>query len=147
MSNKSISKSELVPFTFKNGKVRIKTNNPKLDKDGRPVLTNGQLTYLWENKRDADNKPIYDSRVIFVTFVPEDGKVIPPALSKKHMSALISHAKNSGMTLLYEEGSSYTLSREFEPQTETDDDDNTITTITAKYMPRFKSAVSPMGSW
>tara|TARA_B100001094_G_C18133491_1_gene773646 strand:+ start:580 stop:1020 length:441 start_codon:yes stop_codon:yes gene_type:complete len=146
MSNTSISKSELVPFAFKNGKVRIKTNEPKLDKDGRPVLTNGSLTYLWKNKRTDDNKPIYDSRVIFVTFVPEDGKVIPPALSKKHMSKLISHAKKSGMDFIYEEGS-YTLQREFEPQIETDSDDNSITTITAKYMPVFKSQCTPMGSW
>jgi len=146
MSN-SISKSELVPHSFKNGKVRIKTNKPKLDKDGKPILSNGELAYLWENKRTDDNKPIYDSRVIFVTFVPQDGKIIPPALSKKHMSKLIAHAENSGMDFIYEEGVRYTLNREFEPQTETDDDDNTITTITAKYMPAFKSSVSPMGSW
>ena len=147
MSKASVNPSELVPFSFKNGKVRIKTNQPKLDKDGKAVLNNGRLSFLWENKRDADNKPVYDERVILITFIPEDGKVIPKTLSKAKMSKLIKHAKDNGMDFIYQKDVSYSLQREFEPQTETDDDDNTITTITAKYMPTFKSSVSPMGSW
>ena len=105
------------------------------------------MAYQWENKRDENNKPFYDERVILITFIPQDGHIIPPSLSKAKLSKLVKHAKTSGMDFLYQEGTSYTLQREFEPQTETDDDDTTITTITAKYMPAFKSAVSPMASW
>ena len=146
MSN-SNTLPELVPHSFKNGKVRIRTNNPQLDNDGKPVIKNGKLAYQWENKRYENNKPIYDERVILITFIPQDGHIIPPSLSKAKLSKLVKHAKTSGMDFLYQEGTSYTLQREFEPQTETDDDDTTITTITAKYMPAFKSAVSPMASW
>ena len=145
-SSTSISKSELVPFAFKNGKVRIKTNQPKLDNDGKPVINNGQLAYLWTNKRDESGKPEYDKKVIFITFVPEDGKVIPQTLSKVHMSKLIAHAEDSGMDFLTT-GGTYSKNREFEPQTELDSDDNTITTITVKYVPSFKSACKPMTQW
>ena len=142
----SKSLPELVPFAFKNGKQRIKTQNPKLDDDGKPIIKNGSVVMNWENKRDNNGKPLYDDGVILVTFVPEDGKVIPNTLSKAKMSKLIKHAKDSGMDFIYQEGT-YSKQREFEPQTELDSDDNTITTITVKYTPTFKSACKPMASW
>ena len=145
--NTVVGLPELVPFSFKNGKVRIKTNIPQLDNDGKPVIKNGKLAYQWENKRDADNKPVYDERVILITFIPQDGHIIPPSLSKAKLSKLVKHAKASGMEFLTQADTSYPLQREFEPQTDQDSDDNTITTITAKYIPAFKSAVAPMSAW
>lgn len=139
--------TELVPYAFKNGKKRIKTSQPMLDKKtGAPVIKNGQVMMQWENARTPDNKPIYDDSVILVTFIPEDGKVIPNTLSKAKMSKLINHAKDSGMDFIHQDAS-YSKTTEFEPQTELDSDDNTITTITVKYRPTFKSVCKPMASW
>ena len=145
MSKKSLP--ELVPFTFKNGKVRIKTQNPKLDDDGKPIIKNGSVVMNWENKRDDNNKPVYDENVIFITYVPQDGYVIPTSLSKAKLTKLVEHAKTSDMTFLTKPGVSYSKQGEFEPQSDVDSDDKAITTVTVKYTPKYTSACKPMTAW
>ena len=143
---KKNTSSELIPHSFKNGKERVKTNAPKLDDNGNPIIKNGQVVMNWDNARDNNNKPIYTPKVVYITYIPEDGKTIPSVLSKSKMSVLIKDAESREQTFLTDDGA-YKLQKEFAPQTDVDDDGDEITTITVKYTPFYKTAVASVKSW
>jgi len=140
------STSKLLPYSFKNGKERIETNQPKLDDNGNPIIKNGRVVMNWDNARDKDNKPIYTPKVVYVTYIPEDGKSIPSVLSKTMMSKLIKDAATREQTFLTVDGA-YTSDREFAPQTDVNDDGDEITTITVKYVPYYRTSKATVSNW
>ena len=144
------------PFSFKNGKERVKTNSPKLNDEGHPIVKNGKVVMNYENKKDENGKAVYDYSVIFVTFVPKDGKLIPPSLNIKTPSgvtmlkAMKKHADSVEMGFDYLPNQSYSNILEFDPQEEIDTETGeAFTTITVKYSQKYQSKLAgkPMKAW